>query len=66
MMEILRMDRDRLLRYVAQQLHHTLPDDFDTDCFRRTQWAHLANRSECLRDEILQSSNRVDPQAVRL
>jgi serine O-acetyltransferase len=29
MMEILRMDRDRLLRYVAQQLHHTLPDDFD-------------------------------------
>ncbi len=28
-MEILRMDRDRLLRYVAQQLHHTLPDDFD-------------------------------------
>lgn len=28
-MEILRMDRARLLRYVAQQLHHTLPDDFD-------------------------------------
>lgn len=28
-MEILRMDRDRLLRYVAQQLQHTLPDDFD-------------------------------------
>lgn len=28
-MEILRMDRPRLLRYVAQQLHHTLPDDFD-------------------------------------
>lgn len=28
-MEILRMNRDRLLRYVAQQLHHTLPDDFD-------------------------------------
>ncbi len=28
-MEILRMDRGRLLRYVVQQLHHTLPDDFD-------------------------------------
>lgn len=28
-MEILRMGRDRLLHYVAQQLHHTLPDDFD-------------------------------------
>lgn len=28
-MEILRMDRNRLLRYVAQQLHHALPDDFD-------------------------------------
>lgn len=28
-MEILRMDRARLVRYVAQQLHHTLPDDFD-------------------------------------
>lgn len=28
-MEILRMSRDRLLHYVAQQLHHTLPDDFD-------------------------------------
>jgi serine O-acetyltransferase len=28
-MEILRMDRDRLLRYIAQQLHNTLPDDFD-------------------------------------
>ena len=28
-MEILRMDRDRLLRYVVQQLHYTLPDDFD-------------------------------------
>ncbi len=23
--------------------HITLPDDFDTDCFRRTQWAHLAS-----------------------
>ena len=28
-MEILRMDRDRLLRYVVQQLRNTLPDDFD-------------------------------------
>lgn len=28
-MDILRMDRDRLLRYVVQQLHNTLPDDFD-------------------------------------
>lgn len=28
-MKILRINRDRLLRYVAQQLHHTLPDDFD-------------------------------------
>lgn len=23
--------------------HLTLPDAFDTDCFRRTQWAHLAS-----------------------
>lgn len=23
--------------------HTTLPDEFDTDCFRRTQWAHLAS-----------------------
>ncbi|MEQ5787899.1 hypothetical protein J3454_08350 [Erythrobacter sp. NFXS35] len=23
--------------------HISLPDDFDTDCFRRTQWAHIAS-----------------------
>jgi len=23
--------------------HITLPDEFDTECFRRTQWAHLAS-----------------------
>lgn len=61
-MEILRMNRDRLLRYVAQQLHHTLPDDFDA---RADIAAHLdeslARLQVCINAVRPWGEDRFDP-----
>ena len=61
-MEILRMGRDRLLSYVAQQLHHTLPDDFDP---RADLEAHLdealARLQVCINAVRPWRANQFDP-----
>lgn len=61
-MEILRMGRDQLLRYMVQQLHHTLPDDFDP---RADMEAHLddalARLQVCINAVRPWRANQFDP-----
>lgn len=61
-MEILRMNRDRLLLYVAQQLHHTLPDDFDPKAEIEAHLDEALNRLQgCINAVRPWRENQFDP-----
>lgn len=61
-MEILRMNRERLVRYVTQQLHYALPDDFDPRVDLEAYMDEALDRLQvCINAVRLWPTDRFDP-----